>query len=347
MSYPYTTTDLNEEGGNCDCDDRLNKIDIEIAALMLDVGALEVKMKQVLKDVESMKSRIDILDFSMSKILNDVFMINAQIQEIQTKYDYLSEEVSKLDDDSNITKENVNKLTRDIDELKLITDILGFEIDEIKNKKMDSKHGYLIDDTLQHVNAFRYRSVRHNNHEFDLYHDSADMFITDYMTELIMPDFVSTQDGKYNLIPVFGCHGNKYMEFINNVRFSKIPNMILYSSCIINNLIITKVEVPFNIKILPFRCFFGCINFESVTISGVEAIAMQCFAHCIKLKYLLLPNFLGSIEEDAFYGCNFETLVILSNRKVLEASLQIDPFKREVKFKYIYAYPNIIDVLKI
>jgi hypothetical protein len=82
------------------------------------------------------------------------------------------------------------------------------------------------------------------------------MFITDYMTEFIMPDFVSTQDGKYSLIPVVGCHANKYIEFINSVRFSKIPNMIWYSSAVINNFVITKVEIPVNIKILPFRCFF-------------------------------------------------------------------------------------------
>jgi hypothetical protein len=73
---------------------------------------------------------------------------------------------------------------------------------------------------------------------------------------------------------------------------------------------------------------------------------MQCFAHCIKLKYLVLPNYLGTIEEDAFYGCDFERFVILSKRKVLENSLGMNPFKGEVKFKYIYAYPNIIDVLK-
>lgn len=86
----------------------------------------------------------------------------------------------------------------------------------------------------------------------------------------------------------------------------------------LNGELVTALQIPEGIEILPQYAFYNCISITSLSLpSTLEEISECCFARCANLEQADLAN-VKIIGSAAFGGCNFSSLVIPDSVTTLE-----------------------------
>ena len=84
-----------------------------------------------------------------------------------------------------------------------------------------------------------------------------------------------------------------------------------------------SVTIPKGVKTIGFSAFMPCSMLRSVVISeGVEVIENGAFYDCEQLTSIALPTSLEKIEPYVFSGCNFDTLIIPRNTRLVPSLCQ-------------------------
>jgi hypothetical protein len=69
------------------------------------------------------------------------------------------------------------------------------------------------------------------------------------------------------------------------------------------------------------HCFDSCENLRKAALPArLEAIPYMCFANCIAIKQIKIPDTVKKIEADAFYGTAIKNVVIPENVEVVSAN---------------------------
>jgi len=103
----------------------------------------------------------------------------------------------------------------------------------------------------------------------------------------------------------------KYLINLEEVDFTNYTFHIMYSDSFISCKKLKSIELSVPIKILNWRCFYGCEKVESVILYGVEIICNYAFGGCISLKYLFISDAIKEINEAAFIGIPKEQEIVI------------------------------------
>ena len=114
--------------------------------------------------------------------------------------------------------------------------------------------------------------------------------------------------------------------FINNTGIKEftIPNTVTeLSQSFRFNLTIEKVYIPSTITYIPYRCFEGAENLQSVTFEAdpilESTIGHACFLDCKNLSDVNLTGNITTIESQAFMNCTaLKTIVFPESLKTIE-----------------------------
>ena len=75
-----------------------------------------------------------------------------------------------------------------------------------------------------------------------------------------------------------------------------------------------KIEIPETVTDINYEAFYNCKSLSNINLEHVCTIAYRAFYECSSLKEIKLCGDIVSIEDNAFYKCNFECLDIACNQ---------------------------------
>lgn len=77
---------------------------------------------------------------------------------------------------------------------------------------------------------------------------------------------------------------------------------------------LSKLTIPNNIEKIGYSAFQGCSNLNEIVLPNkLNTISAGLFKECYSLKEITIPESVVSIEQEAFNGCNLQTLNIPNN----------------------------------
>lgn len=72
------------------------------------------------------------------------------------------------------------------------------------------------------------------------------------------------------------------------------------------NCLLTKIDIPEDIKVIDMYAFYGCLNLKKIVIpEGVKIIGKYAFANCVRLTDIYLPSTIEFFGDKCFEGLQY------------------------------------------
>ena len=203
---------------------------------------------------------------------------------------------------------NIQELINDVNQLKQDVESNSLDIIELKSTVDNNyeslrnliyqKSPFLIDNNLilefkiDDNYSYYYSFLTHNFYKISNL-VAATLILTDYVTNLEIPDFLITDDIPNINITInfldFLDSNKNYLQFCERVRVPNSWSNLLTPFLFKDNISLTEIFFPINYHFLSNNLFYNSRALNKVTLTNISSIGDNCFEGCTSLKQLTIP----------------------------------------------------------